>query len=179
LVLGLAVFRLTVAVGAVLATVTVFDWRVPLTVPSLGVASTTTMSPLLGLIGLIVAPVQVVGTKLAFRSRVTLRTPAATKGLVFVWIVQMSPPRLTFHVQATETVLPSASAVVVEAVSRSLVLGDAGLKDGVVAVGAVFDGVSTKLKTSSLLLVTDRVMDWLVNPVFEAVKVTDVGPLPE
>jgi hypothetical protein len=44
-------------------------------------------------------------------------------------------PRVTFHVQATETLLPSGSLVVVEAVSVSFVVGDAGLKLGVVALG--------------------------------------------
>ena len=64
-----------------------------------------------------------------------MRTPAGADGLEFVWIVQMLPPRLTFQVQETETLSPSGSLVVVEAVRLSFVFGEAGLKLALVAAG--------------------------------------------
>src|SRR5205085_8464723 len=56
-------------------------------------------------------------------------------------IVQMSPPRLTLQVQATEIWSPSASLVTVDAVKVSLVWGDPGLKVGVVRLGGVLTTV--------------------------------------
>ena len=52
---------LSVTVGVVLTTVMLLDCSVPSKRPSFGVASTRTTSPLLGLSGLIIAPVQLVG----------------------------------------------------------------------------------------------------------------------
>ena len=120
-----------------MATVTVFETSVPLTVPSFGVASTVTTSPLLGLNGLMVGPTQLTGTKPVARFSETDLEPTGAEALVFVWTMHVLVPRVTFQVQATETLLPSASAVVVEAVRLSFVRGEAGLKVGVVAVGAL------------------------------------------
>jgi hypothetical protein len=64
--------------------------------------------------------------------------PTAASALEFVWTVQVLTPRVIFHVQATETWSPSASVVVVEAVSGFVfVVGDVGLKAGWVNAGGV------------------------------------------
>src|SRR3954454_14973162 len=67
--------------------------------------------------------------------------PAAASGLESVPIVQVLPPRVSFHVQATEIWSPSASLVVVEAWSVSFVFGEAGLNVGAVSDGGLFTRV--------------------------------------
>jgi hypothetical protein len=52
---------------------------------------------------------------------------------------------VTFHTQATETLLFSASLVVVEACRRSFVFGEAGAKVGAVAAGAWFAELTCKV----------------------------------
>jgi hypothetical protein len=139
-----------VQLGAVLPTVTELDARVPLTVPSFGVASAMMTSPFDGLIvagG--VGPVQLEVENVVESARVTDRLPAEPDELVSVLTTQVLAPRVTFHVQATETLSPSASAVVVDAVSVSLVCGETGLKVGLVAVGAVFAGAASTTTVGS------------------------------
>ena len=68
--------------------------------------------------------------------------PAAASGLEFVWTVQGLTPRVIFQVQATETRSPSTSLVVVEAIRFVFVVGDAGLKVGVVRLGGVLTVVT-------------------------------------
>jgi hypothetical protein len=84
-VLGAWSLRLTVALGAVLAIVTELLTRIPLVVPSLGVASTVMVSPLEGLIvtgG--VAPVQLDVENVVARFKLTDRDPTKAEGLVLV-----------------------------------------------------------------------------------------------